>query len=64
MNLSIVGRQPQDKPRADPAVTVTPVTVNGKRKAPRLTALNLATLAFIAAYLVFDWWAIAYLISH
>jgi hypothetical protein len=26
--------------------------------------LNLATLGFIVAWLAFDWWAIAYLISH
>jgi hypothetical protein len=35
-----------------------------KRKVPRITVLNLATLAFIVAYLILDWWAIAYLISH
>lgn len=34
------------------------------RKATRFTLLNLATLAFILAYLAFDWWAIGYLISH
>jgi hypothetical protein len=36
----------------------------GKRKAILFTALNLATLGFILAWLAFDWWAIAYLISH
>jgi len=35
-----------------------------KRKASRFTALNLATLTFIVAYLAFDWWGITYLISH
>lgn len=64
MNFSFVGRQPQDRPAAGPAVTVAPATVNSKRKATRLTALNLVTLAFIIAYLSFDWWAITYLVSH
>jgi hypothetical protein len=36
----------------------------GKRNASRLTALNLATLTFVVAYLAFDWWAITYLVSH
>jgi hypothetical protein len=36
----------------------------GKRKAVLFTVLNLATLGFIVAWLAFDWWAIAYLISH
>ena len=35
-----------------------------KRKATLFTVLNLATLAFIVAYLAFDWWAIGYLLSH
>jgi hypothetical protein len=35
-----------------------------KHKVTRFTVLNLATLGFIVAYLAFDWWAIAYLISH
>lgn len=34
------------------------------RKMTRLTVLNLVTLGFILAYLVFDWWAITYLLSH
>jgi hypothetical protein len=33
-------------------------------KATPFTVLNLVTLAFILAYLAFDWWAIAYLVSH
>jgi hypothetical protein len=36
----------------------------GKRKATLFMVLNLATLGFIVAWLAFDWWAIAYLISH
>jgi len=35
-----------------------------KRRRTLFTVLNLATLGFIVAWLVFDWWAIAYLISH
>lgn len=35
-----------------------------KRKTNLFTVLNLATLGFIVAWLAFDWWAIAYLISH
>ena len=55
------GRQVQDR-----RATVAPATVASlsKRKVTRFTLLNLATLAFIVAYLAFDWWAIAYLISH
>jgi hypothetical protein len=36
----------------------------GARKATLLTVVNLATLAFVVAYLAFDWWAIVYLLSH
>jgi hypothetical protein len=36
----------------------------GKRKETLVTVVNLATLGFVFAYLAFDWWAIAYLISH
>jgi len=36
----------------------------GKRKAALVTVVNLATLAFVVAYLAFDWWAITYLVSH
>jgi hypothetical protein len=35
-----------------------------KRRATLFTALNLATLCFIVVWLAFDWWAIAYLVSH
>lgn len=35
-----------------------------RRKATLFTVLNLATLCFVVAWLAFDWWAIAYLISH
>jgi hypothetical protein len=62
--LRFVGRQAHDRSAADPAATVAPVKVSGTRKLTRITMLDLATLAFIAAYLIFDWWAIAYLISH
>jgi hypothetical protein len=41
-----------------------PGSAIGKRKAVLFTVLNLATLGFIIAWLAFDWWAIAYLISH
>jgi hypothetical protein len=44
------------------------MNVNGggasKRKSTLLTVANVATLGFIVAWLAFDWWAIAYLISH
>jgi hypothetical protein len=36
----------------------------GKRNATLVMVMNLATLGFALAYLAFDWWAIAYLISH
>jgi hypothetical protein len=64
MYLRFVGRQRQDRSAAGPAATVAPTNVNDKRKVARVTRLNLATLAFVVGYLVFDWWAIAYLISH
>jgi len=63
-------RQAQDSPATGQRGTVTPMNgdspglSNGKRKAILFTALNLATLAFIIAWLAFDWYAIAYLISH
>jgi len=42
----------------------SPRLSSGKRKAILFTALNLATLGFIIAWLAFDWYAIAYLVSH
>jgi hypothetical protein len=35
-----------------------------KRKTTLFTAVNLATLGFILAWLTFDWYAISYLVSH
>ena len=37
---------------------------SSSRKTTLFTVLNLATLGFIVAWLAFDWWAIAYLVSH
>jgi len=34
------------------------------RKLTRLTVLNVVALGFVVGYLAFDWWAIAYLLSH
>jgi hypothetical protein len=64
MYLRFVGRQRQDRSAAGPAATVAPTNVNDKPRVTRVTLLNVATLAFIVAYLTFDWWAIDYLISH
>ena len=63
-------RQAQDSPATGQQASVAPMNgsnpglSSGKRKAILFTALNLATLAFIIAWLAFDWYAIAYLISH
>jgi len=54
-------RQAPDRPKTALPATVAPMS---QRKATLFKVLNLATLGFIVAWLAFDWWAIAYLISH
>ena len=54
-------RQARDRPETALRTTVAPMS---RRKATLFTVLNLATLGFIVAWLAFDWWAIAHLISQ